>query len=208
VGLDPVAAAQAYAALVLVAAGVLDAVYREIDPELWLAALPAAAPLGAAVALESPDWRLYYGLSALIVAVVAALYWLGYMGGGDVGAAAVLAVALPYSPSSILPPLYAAVIYSAPIYLAWMAWTLARECGFPCVARARARFTGRRLAARDWWSPAGLGEPVGDAHEVVAEAGAWDRELEAAPLAPWVSLLAAGYLAFLALGDPLLLLAG
>ncbi len=203
--MDPAQAAVAYTTLVLVAAGLLDLVYREIDPELWLVALPPAIPLGGYLAynygFEGVPWWTPYVLNMVVVVLMAAMYVLGYVGGADVGAVLLVAVGLPVLPGSLLPTLYVAIVYSVPFTAAYYAWKLYTVCGLKCVVRGRALLKGEEAARIDWIQPRDLGEALLDAHELVARADAWDREVYATPLFPTVFLIAVGLLVTIIVGD-------
>ncbi len=209
--MDPIHLSLAYTGAVMAVAGALDAVYREVDPELWMAALPLGLGLGlASVAGGSPvagPWFLPILLGLVVVALLGALYIVGMMGGADLFAGLLIALSAPVAPGSILPPVMLAILYQAPVIAGYMAWKYASLCGAGCLVPGRARVRGRRLVTElSWWAPRGY-RLEADVHEVVAIEGLWDREVQVTPLMPWVAFLAVGYYASLLLGDlPLRLL--
>ncbi len=195
---------EAFVLVVLGAAGVLDLVYREVDPEVWLVSLPPAVALGAVSVVDAGYlggmWWAPYVLGLVPVVLLAGLYVSGLVGGADLGALALVAVGVPVIEGSILPPVYLAVVYGAPVAAGYYVYSLARVCGLRCVARGRAVLDAGRLLELKWWHPRGLGEPVVEAHEALASAGVWGR-VEASPLLPMVFVVWVGFVAALVVGD-------
>jgi len=193
--------AQLYVAVVLGVAAALDAIYREVDPELWLASLPLALVLGAASiytrGYPGPLW-LPYAMGGLLFLAVTALYLLGLIGGADVGAVALLWLGVPVA-GEVLPALYTSLLYSAPLAAGYYLVKLGGKCGLSCVVRGY-RVRGEELLGMRWWAPRGY-RLEADVHELVAVEGLYGSYVRASPLLPWVTVLYLGYLASLALGD-------
>jgi len=203
--LDYSLAAALWTGLILGVAGVLDLVYREVDPELWMVGLPLALALGAAGMAgqdyPGPLW-LPYLMGGLLAASFLALYWLGLLGGADVWAAVLLWLGVP-AYNTLLPSLYGALLYSAPLTVAYVITVSARRCGIDCVVRG-VPMEGWRLVEERWWAPRGY-RMESDVHELVAVEGLYDRMVRATPLMPLVAFIAVGYIVYLLVGDrPLL----
>ena len=195
------AIAAGYVAVILGFSAVLDALYREIDPEVWYVSLPLATALGVGSLLESgfrgPLWVPYL-LGGLVLASLAILYYVGLMGGADVGAAALLWLGLPVY-GQALPTIYTALLYSAPIVALYYLYKMAGACRLRCIAGGP-RVKGSQLLAMRWWAPRGY-RIEGDVHELLAEQNLYDESLRATPLMPWVTILFAGFLLTLVFGD-------
>lgn len=189
----------------------LDYFYREVDPEIWIIPAPLAIALGLASTVHYTQLPLWfpYLFNGVIVGVVALIYYLGFMGGGDLAAVAFTSVALPVIHGSVLPTSLLMILYSGLYLPLYYLGELLRRCGSTCLPRLRARVTGYELVGKyKWWHPLGW-RIEGDPHEVVALMNAWDRELDAAPLLPQVTLLFLGLLTAVIVGDaPILALLG
>ena len=201
----------AYIIVVMTVAGVLDLLYREIEPLYWV----YSTLVGAVLYLKEAGHLLeelsliHMILAILPVLVVAALYMAGAIGGADLLALVFLAASSPYLPGDILPVTVQAVIYaSIPslIHRIIMAW---RGCGrASCLLSGRVRVEGWRLL-RDprfrWWlvSDRRLGKPAIDLEnwEAVARLGGGEAVVEASPGLPYTAHLAVGTVAASLLGD-------
>lgn len=182
--------------------------YREVDPELWMAGAPLGAALGLASiqSYQGPTWLPYAG-NGLVVLLFAALYHYRLMGGADLASIAFLSISLPVAGGSILPSSMLVVVYSSPFIAIHYMGELLRRCGPSCLKTMRARVKGRVLVSEyKWWLPWGA-RLEGDPHEVVAMLDAWEEEVEAAPLLPLVTLLYMGLLVAVLVGDAPLLAA-
>jgi len=194
--------------LILIIAAVLDFLYRDIDPELWLVGLPPAISLGAACLSASTypfsPW-LPYIMGGILVLLFFILYYAGYIGGADLGAATLLWLGTPAHPleEGMLPGIYGALLYSIPFIIVYMFIVSWKKCGLKCIVKG-VPMKGWKLVEEKWWAPRGYKLEL-DVHELVAVEGLYDRMVRATPLMPLVAFLAAGYIAYLLLGDrPLL----
>ncbi len=199
-----------YIIVVMVVAGLLDLLYREIEPLYWVYLTLAGAILylkEAGHILEELS-LVHMALAILPVLVVAVLYMAGAIGGADLLALVFLAASSPYLPGNILPVTVQAVIYaSIPslIHRIFMAW---RACGVSCIVSGRVRVEGWRLL-RDprfrWWlvSDRRLGRPAMDLEnwEAVARLGGGEAVVEASPGLPYTAHLAIGTLIASLVGD-------
>ncbi|MCE4600366.1 MAG: hypothetical protein F7C38_02215 [Desulfurococcales archaeon] len=186
-------------------AGIMDYIYREVDPELWLIPAPILGVLGLASIMNKPQgpWSyLYlYAMNGLMVLFVGLMYKIDLIGGADLAAVSFLAIALPAVPNSIFPSVLLSITYSIPFVVAYLAIQLYRACGVRCLARGRVRVKGSYLVEHlHWWIPSGS-RIEGDPHEIIARLNAWDKEIEATPLLPLVTLLWLGLSAALLFGD-------
>ncbi len=205
--LDP---ALAYGIATLGIAALLDLIYQEVDPEYWFLVLPPAIPLGARLALEAPSPQVVYLLNVILVLLVAGLYLAGYMGGADIGAVALAAASTPVIPGGLLPAVYLAIIYSAPVAIGYYAYRLYQVCHLRCLRSLGVEAEGRRIAGMKWWLPRlGQAPLAEDPHEALALRNLWEERVRASPLMPWVTIFYIGYLAAALLGEgPFLALLG
>ncbi|MCE4617891.1 MAG: hypothetical protein F7C37_00420 [Desulfurococcales archaeon] len=196
---------------VFAVAGVMDFVYREVDPELWIIPAPIGVALGITNVLkyyEGPLW-LPYLVNGLIAVVFLVMYWLEFMGGADLAAVLFVAVSLPIVDNAIMPSVLLMLLYSAPFVLGFYVFELTRRCGLNCLLRLKVRVKGKELVSKyRWWHPSGV-RIEGDPHEVVAKMNAWDKTIEASPLLPLVTLMFLGLIMAIIIGDgPIIALLG
>jgi Flp pilus assembly protein protease CpaA len=196
---------------VLLPAGVLDYLYREVDPELWVPGLLLGLPLGAACALQHGSLALpYYAVGGVIVILVGVLFLLGFMGGADFYATLLLALVLPAPPrwSLGLPPVLVVTLYAAvlsvlhSIFIAW------RASGKP-VFYPRLSVSARIYLADGrfrWWIPTGA--HVEELEDYIFEVAARDGTVRIAPGTPHVTHIFLALLLYLIVGGPLTMLIG
>ncbi|GBF09618.1 hypothetical protein apy_13430 [Aeropyrum pernix] len=199
----------AVATILLLVAGLMDALWREIEPAYWyLAVKTSLLVFAASLYLEgglasAPSKALVHvSLTLILVAVSLALFKLCLLGGSDVAAFVLVAVSSPYSPGLPIPPLAVALIASAPLAAIYIT-----------VSHVRLRRRGGLLTPEDlafdprfkWWIPRVEGEVVerffhgcrldADPPALAALTG---RRVRAEPGIPLVAFIALGYLAYVA----------
>lgn len=201
-----------YVAATLAVAGALDVRTREIPPLYWYFSCKVGALMGALALYLGPGTLgalLYLAASLLALASALMLYRLCMMGGADVGAVALIALALPYHPASVLPPVVASILYALAPSLAYAAYSSYRACGASarCIARSRHMIPAGWIVKNPgfyWWFPAGEGCSLDvEPQEEAARLSGGDMEglVEASPGHPYVAFIGLGYLAYLVLGD-------
>lgn len=203
-------AAPLFAAIVMTVAGLLDLLYREMEPLYWF----YATLIGGLLYLSEYHWLLaradliLVGLALVPVGLMLALYMAGVMGGADVMAMLFLSLAYPLAPDALLPIPVLTILYASIPSLAHRVWMASRVCGKPrCLLAGKVRVEAWRLL-RDprlrWWlvSDKRLGglDVGAEIWEVVAKLG--PKELvEVSPGLPYVAHLAVGFITALILGD-------
>jgi len=188
--------------VVLSIAGILDALYREVDTELWLAALPFGFSLGF-LSLQDYPYSVYlpYIFTIPIIIILIILYYLGFLGGADVWLSIFLAFSMPVVDRSLLPGLYLSFLYSSPFFLAYYLWKLYSKCGISCIRALGVKVKGRDIVEElRWWIPKGA-RIIGDPHEIVTFEELWDKEVFASPLLPVVAITVFGAVLAVILGD-------
>ncbi|MEB3860611.1 MAG: hypothetical protein GSR84_00135 [Desulfurococcales archaeon] len=198
------------AVVVMGVAGILDLLYREIEPLYWFYAtlLGGLAYLKTHGGLLGQAEPILLGLALAPALVMAGLYAAGLMGGADVLAMVFLSLAYPLAPGSLLPVPVLAILYASPLSVAHRIWMLCRVVRGPrCLVSGRIRVPGYRLLSDPrlrWWlvsdKRAGGLDVGGETWEIVAKLG--PREpVEATPGLPYVTHLAAGTILAVILGD-------
>ena len=215
--MDPATLQEVYVLIVLVIAGLLDVVYREIEPLYWYIASKAGALLVLAEAsygasLYGGEYyymvMVYLLLSLVPVIVVLALYRLCMIGGADVGAIAFIAVTLPLHAGSLVPPIYLIIIYTLAPMAAYSAYIYLARCKGPLIRCLRGPVvvdTRELLVRREymWWMPSVGGCSIGlyKDEAVFRRYKGLKRRVEASPGNPYVSFIAVAYIIFLFIGD-------
>lgn len=207
----------AYVGLVLLIAGVLDAVYREVEPLYWYIATKAGILVSIAVAGYGASLYgggyyyllLVYTLLSLIpVAVVGVLYKLCMIGGADVGAIAFIALSMPVVEWSLLPPVYLILLYTLVPLIAYNIYVSLRHCRglrAGCLKGSIDVDRDSLLSSKEyrWWMPEVEGCSIeGYKDELVFRYhGGSSGTVKASPGNPYVAFIAIAYLIFLLLGD-------
>ena len=197
-----------YTALILLVAGVSDALYREVEPPLWYVASKGGFILASIDAIHVKGLALesYAALIAVSIAPAAAayiLYRLCLLGGSDYLALGFIALSSPLPAASIpIPPALASLVAAAPLIALYYTWKLWYACGLACLRRGYARVKPSQavyVGFYRWWIPRSRGGGEGCSIEDDPLEAARGKSFEATPGIPMVSLVAAGYIAYLAL---------
>ncbi|BAN89563.1 hypothetical protein [Aeropyrum camini] len=211
-GLDivftPLILPAAAASLLLAVAGIMDLLWREIEPAYWyislkivLLTVAASLYLQGGVPAAPSKVTLQLGFTLLLVAVSILLYKMCMLGGSDVAAFTLIALASPYSPSLPIPPLAASLLAATPPAVAYIILSYAR------LRLNRGVVTPEDLAFNPrfkWWIPSARGEAVeklfqgcrldADPPALAALGGG---RVRAEPGIPLVAFIALGYLAYI-----------
>lgn len=192
--------------LVMMIAAIQDVRKREVEPVLWLVAIP----LGAAITLSqmSQERVIYLLFSLLPAAVSFVLYKRCMIGGADVLALLFIAIAAPWDRDLLVPPVYMIVLYSIVPSLAYQLYSNLLVCGgsASCLLSQSHEVEAGRLL-RDqrlrWWIPEGEACSEEDPREVIARLSDGDesRRIKVMPGHPYVAHLAIGALLTLIFGD-------
>ncbi|MCE4625023.1 MAG: hypothetical protein F7C35_04075 [Desulfurococcales archaeon] len=186
-------------------AGVLDWMYREIDPEIWGPWLVLAPVVGLlyATSTGTPGLLFFYALSLVFALLLAALYALGHLGGADMLAGALIALSLPVPRSIGLPPVVTIILYASILGFAYRVYSMARA-GSPLSLKVRVRAEDLILNRRyKWWIPDGVNVEEDWTFTLASKAG---EHVYASPGMPLVSFMLLGLILYLVVGDPLTLL--
>ncbi len=216
--LNPSQLAATYMVLVFAITGVLDYLYREVPPELWILFFPLGVALGASYSVEACGphvFMVFLAFSLVLPLASLVLYIVGLIGGADVIAYTLVALTLPCPFQGLpgLPPILDILLMSLLLGFAYAIYSIVRAC-YSCnccvVKFPRVLVPASRLLRDErfrWWIPRGVGvEEVEDYEYVLAEMG--DELVEASPGIPHLTLLAVAIIAYTAGLHPLEAFAG
>jgi len=203
-----------YATIALAYTGFLDFKSREVDPKLWLIFLVPGIPISILFNYYLGDTilsLLSLTLSIPIVALTYIMYRLCMIGGADVLALAFISIIAPYTPGSILPTLYATILYSitpALFYQLYSNMKVCRVTSIKCMLSLKHSIEAERLLkdpSFKWWliDYSGGCSIDEDKETIIAKASGGNLKtiLQASPGHPYVAHLSIGLILAIILRD-------
>ncbi len=188
----------------LLIAGVMDVLFREIDPELWPPFLILSIPTGLSCTLENYDpsiVKIFYIFGLAFVGIVGLIYLAGAIGGADLFSLLLVFISMPtpLEGGLGLPPVIVVSLIAAVLSLVYRVITISRATSLSDSLKMSVKVSKEDLL-RDkrfaWWIPRGVN--IED-EWAIAILDIEEDKVEASPGSPFIALLFISTLIYLAL---------